>query len=253
MFKRWRWMLGITLVSLVGLVGAQAWGQAPPSQPQGPGQRQQGPGQHQQGPGQHQQGPGQRSGFRGHARPVMGTIASVSGNSFVVTTWWNRSVTVQTTSTTRVLTQQQGILTGLQAGDLVRIMATKSANNGVVAVRLSDTPAALVKTRGGRPSGGPGGSQNGGMHSGLWGGRGSMVMIDGPLAGAPSGGTVTVALPAGPPLAVAVPSTTRITRTVSLPVSGLTAGTHVAVFGAPAAAGGTITAATIYVPGMPAR
>jgi len=244
MFKQWRWMIGIALVSLVGLVGAQAWGQAPPpSQPQGPGQRPQG----------RPQGAGQRPAFRGHARPVIGTIASVSGSSFVVTTWANRPVTVQTTSTTRVLTQQQGTVADLQSGDLVRIMATKAANNGVVAVRLSDTPAALAMARGGRPGGGPGGPQAGAPRSGLWGGRGTMVMIDGPLAGTPSGGAVMVALPAGPPLAVAVPSTTRISRTVSLPVSGLAVGTHVAVVGTPAAAGGGLTAVTIYVPGAPTR
>jgi len=228
MFKRWRWMFGIALVTLVGLAGAQAWGQAQPAQPQGPAQR---------------QGPGQRPASRGHARPVIGTIASVSGSSFVVTTWANRSVTVQTTSATRVLTQQQAALTDLRSGDLVRILAAKAANNSVVAMRVSDTPAALAGARGGR-----GGQDRGG----LWGGRGTMVMIAGPLTGSPSGGAVMVALPAGAPLPVAVPSTARLSRTVSLPVSGLAAGTHVEVFGTPVAGGG-LTAVTIYVPGVPAR
>jgi len=232
MFKRWRWMAGIALVAVGGLAGAQAWGQAPtPSQPQRPAQ-----------------GPGQRPAFRGHARPVIGTIASVSGSSFVVTTWANRPITVQTTATTRVISQQQGALTDLQSGDLVRIMATKAANNSVVAVRLSDTPAAIAAAR----SGGTG-RVPGGPRGGLWGGRGTMVMIAGPLAAAPSGGAVTVALPAGPPLAVAVPSTAHISRTVSLPVSGLAVGTHVAVLGTPAAAGGGLTAVTIFVPGAPSH
>ena len=227
MVKRWRWLYAIVLAALGGLIGAQAWGQTPPpSQPQGPGQR---------------------PAMRGAARPVMGTITSVTGSSFVLTTWSNRTVTVQTTSATRVLSQQQGALTDLRSGDFVRIAATKGPNNSVVAVRVSDTPASVAAQRG------DGGRSRGGMRSGLWGSRGNMVMISGALAASPTNGGVTVAMPAGPALAVSVPSSARISRTVSLPVSGLAVGTHVAVSGTPASSGGGLTATTIFVPAAESR
>jgi len=221
-------IVGATLLAMLVLVGGQGWAQTPPPQPHP------------------QTGAPQRNGHvrSGHGRPVIGTVASVSGSSIVVTTWSGHSVTVQTTSTTRVLSRQQAKPTDLQSGDRVRILATKASNNTVVALRLSDTPAALAPTGGRGRTDGAGPSRGG-----LWSGRGNMVMIAGTLTGAATGGGVTVTMPAGPPLSVAVPSTARLSRLVSLPITGLTVGTHVAVMGTPAASGG-ITATTIYVPGM---
>jgi hypothetical protein len=231
-FKRSKWVSALALAALGGLIGAQAWAQTPPpSQPQAPSQR------------PVQQTPNQRPVKRGNVRPVVGTISFVSGNSFVVTTWSNRTVTVETTASTRVLTQQQGALSDLRSGDFVRITATKSANNALVADRLSDTPAAIVAQSAAN------GRDRSDSRTGLWSGRGSTVNVSGTLTAAPSNGGVTVALPAGQPLTVSVPSTARISRTVSLPVSGLTVGIHVAVSGTPAASGSGLTATMIYVPG----
>ncbi len=229
MSARWFRWVGIVLLGIVPLVGGQAWGQTPaPSQPQ-------------------LEPRSQPRMWARHGRPLMGTVASVSNGSVVLTTWTGRSVTVQTTSATRVLNRVQANLSDLQSGDMVRVMATKAADGSLSARAVFATPATSTPATS-TPATGPGGRANRRVRGGLWGGNSGMVMIAGRLTGAPANGVITVALPAGSPLSVTVPSTARLTRLVSMPVSGLASGTHVLVQGR-RNADGSITAAVMFVVG----
>ncbi len=180
------------------------------------------------------QAPAAPDGHYGHAfaRPLFGTVASVSGSSLVLTTWTGRSVTLETTAATRVLSRRQAGPADLQAGDLVRVIATKAADGALSVRTLSDVPASLAaapSAAGTAPgSAGPRGTMRRGMGGGLWNGPRGTVVIVGRLTDV-SNGAISIALPAGAPLSVAVPSDAHLSRVASLPLSSLTSGTHVIV------------------------
>ena len=206
MSSRWLRWSTILLLGLLPLCGAQASGQTPSES---------------QPDAWHRHG----------GRPLIGTVVSVSDGSVVLTTWSGQSVTAQTTPTTRVLSRQQASLSDLRSGDVVRVVATRAQDGSLSARMVSDIPAALVPST---------------SRGGLWDARAGAVMISGRLTGLPADGVVTIALPAGPPLSMSVPSTAHLSRLVSMAVSSLAPGAHVLVRGT-RNADDSFTATTIFV------
>lgn len=208
----WTRTIGIILAAALIFVGNQVWAQAPAPPAFG----------------------GAHHGHRFHARALFGTIASVSSDSLVLTTWTGRSVTLQTTPATRALSRQQATLTDLAAGDFVHVIATKASNGALAARSISDIPAALAVPPAPAPGGatpstsGPRVAGQSRMGGGLMSGRDGTIIIAGRLAGV-ANGTVSITMPAGSPLSVSVPAEARITRLASPPLASLAAGTHVIV------------------------
>lgn len=183
--------------------------------------------------GQPQTQPGSRPKGTRHQR-LGGTIASVSGTTFVLTARGGRTVTVQTTSTTRIVGRQRAALTDLHAGDTVRIMAT-SAGQGTYTARAIQDLAGDATT----PAQGRGG---------LWESGAGMIMIGGTIVRSPAGGSLRVATPVGQTVTVSIPASVRISRLISMSVSSLSAGMRVAVLGTPNA-DGSVNATTVFVAG----
>lgn len=201
-------LISLALTAALMLSMAAAWAQPQPPQPQAPA--------------------GNRP------RPLVGSIASVSAGGFVLTTRDGRAVTVRTTASTRILGRQPAALTDIHTGDRVRILATKSADGSLTARAVQDIPSALqIPTR-----------DRGGVRQG----RGDTVMIAGTVTGIPTAGTVTVGASGGQSTSVSVPSTARVSRLVSVPISTLAAGARVMVQGTPNA-DGSVTASLVFAPG----
>jgi Domain of unknown function (DUF5666) len=171
-------------------------------------------------------------------RPLGGSIASVSDNAFVLTTRDGRSVTVRTTGSTRIIGRQPATLGDIHAGDRVRIVATKAADGRLTAQAVQDIPSGLLTS-----------SQNPG---GTWQTRGDRVMLGGTVTGNPASGTLAIDTPNGQSTSVAVPSTARLSRMVSVPRSALAAGARVLVQGTPNT-DGSVTASTVLVGGPQAK
>lgn len=167
-------------------------------------------------------------------KPLAGSIASVSDNAFVLTTRDGRSVTVRTTDSTRIIGRQPATLADIHAGDRVRILATKAADGHLTAKAVQDVPPALLTT-----------GQNPGA---VWRTRGDTVMLGGTVTGNPTASTLAIDSPNGQSTSVAIPSTARLSRMVSMPRSTLAAGARVIVQGTPNA-DGSVTASTVFVPG----
>jgi hypothetical protein len=203
----WPRATGLVLAALLILSGNYAWAQAPAPAALG-----------------------SRHGRHGLGPRLFGTVASVSPDSLVLTTWTGRTVTLTTTPATRALSHQRASLTDLASGDLVRILATRTSNGTLVARRVSDIPASLAMSH---PSGGatperPRAAGGQRMHSALVSGRDGLVMVAGPVVSV-ADGTVSVAMPVGSPMTVSVPPTTRITRLTAPAVTNLAPGTHVII------------------------
>lgn len=210
-------LVSFGLTTALALTMAAAWGQ---TQPQ--------PSQPQQSPG------GDRP------RPLAGSIASLSNNGFVLTTRDGRSVTVRTTSTTRIIGRQPATFADIHSGDRVRILATKGANGALTAQAVQDIPAGLQL-------GGP--AQ---MHGGVRQGQGDRVMIAGVVTGNPGAGTLTIDTSTGPSTSVAVPANAQLSRMATVPASNLATGARVMVRGT-TNADGTVTASTIFVAGQKSK
>lgn len=170
-------------------------------------------------------------------RPLAGSIASLSSNGFVLTTRDGRSVTVRTTSATRVLGRQPATFADIHSGDRVRILATKGANGALTAQAVQDIPAGLQLA-------GP--AQ---MRAGVRQGQNDRVMIAGVVTGNPTAGTLTVDTSTGQNTSVAVPANAQLSRMATVPASNLAAGARVMVQGTPNA-DGTVTASTVFVAGQ---
>ncbi len=218
MITRWARIIGAVLIGTVPVAGAAAWGQTQPAQPGAPQQLRH---------------------HGGHA--VVGTVSSATGATVVVTTRGGQSVTVQVTPATRILARQPATLGAFRPGDLVHVVAAKSADGSLTARAVVDSAAAMAPP--GRPT--P-------ARSGIWAGRGDTVVLVGRLAGAPAGQSIAVTVPAGSPVSVTVPSTARLSQIASVPASRLSPGTRVAVRGQPGA-NGTMTATVILIAGPASR
>ena len=107
-------------------------------------------------------GSGQRTG-RGNFKPTTGTIASISGQTLVITLADNTTKNIDCSNTSRISETQNGTTTqlafaDLKVGDKINVMGTDT--NGTIAARMifiGDMP-----TRGGG-GGGYGGSGSGGQ------------------------------------------------------------------------------------------
>lgn len=84
------------------------------------------------------------------------------------------------------------------------------------------------------------------LSSGLWSRGAGTVVVTGRLVGAPANNVIAVALPAGPPLRVAVPANAQLSRLASAPVGSLGVGARVLVHGRPNA-DRSIAATSIFV------
>ncbi|HET7264419.1 MAG TPA: DUF5666 domain-containing protein [bacterium] len=162
---------------------------------------------------------------------VFGTIQSVSTGSLVVTGRDGTSYTVKTTTATKVLTQAAARITEIKAGDMVRVVAQKSADGSLTAEAVRAAPAGLGSAGPGR-----GGVRDSGS------GR---VFVAGLVAGA-TGSSLSVASSAGAATTVAVPASARISKLTAVPVASLAAGAHVAAMGT-LNADGSFSATTIMV------
>jgi len=156
----------------------------------------------------------------------------------VLTTGRGRSIPIQTTPGTRVLSRRLPQLANLQAGDLARVLATPGPTGALSARMVSAIAPAAAPTLG---RGGPALSRGG-----VWATGSGTVLIVGRLTTVPANGTVLIALPVGGSLRVTVPSTARLSRLASVPITGLSPATRVVVLGRPRARQG-ITATTILV------
>jgi hypothetical protein len=165
---------------------------------------------------------------------LFGSVASVSDGSFALTDRGGRSVTVHTTGSTRILSRQQATLADIHTGDTVRVVATKAQDGTLTARSVQDVPSGPQTAAQGR--------------GGVWQSRSGTMMIGGNVTGISGSGTLTVTSPNGQKTPVTVPSTARVSRLVSMPVSNLTVGTRVLVRGTPNA-DGSVTALVVFVAG----
>ena len=209
MHSLWQRLFGFSLIGALLFSAVTAWGQTQtPSQP----------------PSQPKQTQGNR---------LSGTIASVSGDTLVVTTRDGRSVTVHVSSTTRVLARKQAALSDIQPGDTVRVTAAKAADGSFTARSVQAAPATISASA-------PGNS------GGVWQDGSERTMIGGRVTAAPANGTLTIAVPAGQPVSVAVPSSARVSRLTSVPAGSLASGTRIFAQGTPNT-DGSFTATSIFV------
>jgi hypothetical protein len=209
MHSWWQRLFGFSLIGTLFFSAVTAWGQTQtPSQP----------------PSQPKQMQGKR---------LSGTIASVSGGSLVVTTRDGRSVTVHVSPTTRVIASKQAALADIQPGDMVRVRAAKATDGTFTARSVVVAPPTVSKS-------------GAGNRGGVWQNGSDRVIIGGSVSAAPTNGTLTIAVPGGQPVSVAVPSAARVSRLTSMPSGSLASGTRIFVQGTPNT-DGSVTATTIFV------
>ena len=211
MHSLWQRLFGSSLIGILLFSAVTAWGQTQtPSQP-----------------------PSQPKQMRGGR--LSGTIASISNGSLVLTTRKGQSVTVHMSSTTRILARKQAALADIQPGDMVRVTADKAADGSLAARSVEAAPATTSASAPGN-------------RGGVWQNGSDKVMIGGSVTAAPANGTLTIAVPAGQPVSVVVPSSARVSRLTSMPAGNLASGTRIFVQGTPNA-DGSVTATAIFVGG----
>jgi hypothetical protein len=184
------------------------------------------------GPG----GGGFGGGGQGFGDGVFGTIKSISGTSFVVTTSSGTTETVTTTSATTATKAVTGSLSDVKAGDHVVVMGTGTTTIAANAITDSGTTAATTGPGAGGQGGPPGGTAGGPSGAG---GRG---MTSGTVASAGSG-TLTVTETSGTTVKVTTSSSTTVTTLQIISPSDLTVGQSVMVRGT--ATNGAVAATSI--------
>ncbi len=175
------------------------------------------------------QAPGNPGGRLGGG--ASGTIASISGNTFTLTTQQG-DVTVNVGANAVIQKTVAGSLSDLQTGQFITAVGTADASGNVVAtsisLRGSDTqrftpPSGATPSPGGRGgfSGTPR-SPNGAFGNGVFG-----------TISAANGNTLSVTTGQSQQVTVTVDASTRITKTVAGTMSDLQVGEPVSVGGAP--------------------
>jgi len=183
------------------------------------------------------QPPSQTGQHRGNR--VIGTIQSVSADSFVVTTRDGKTYTVRSTADTKVLTQSAARLSDIKTGDTVRILAEKEQDGSLTAVAVQDMPAGLAIGGRGGAAGGPRAGANGnGANSNRVFVAGSVVSLNGT--------SMSVASRDGTSTTVAIPASAKISQTHSTRWTSLAAGARVLAFGT-LNSDGSFSATTIMV------
>ncbi len=105
--------------------------------------------------------PGYGDDFRGQGLAI-GQVASVGKASFTMTTRQGSTVTVKTTSSTRVNQSTNGSLSGLKAGDVVLVRGTRNSDGSITASVVVSRPTVGSNGPGNAGTGGqPGGQVDG--------------------------------------------------------------------------------------------
>src|SRR5579871_4782948 len=99
-------------------------------------------------------------------RTAVGTVATITGDSFIVKTTRGQQVTVNLASTTTLTKESTGSQSDLQDGERVQVFVTSNADGTYTAQRITIAPAGTQATgfpggRGGIGRGGGSGSGNG--------------------------------------------------------------------------------------------
>ena len=182
------------------------------------------------------EGPGGRPDFGGTPPAAFGTVASVGGTSFTVTTHQGTKVTVDVSGTTTYLDPAvtSPSLADVKVGDHVAVFGTDSANT---------VTAAKVAIGGPGGDGGPGGHPDFG---------GTPPAAFGTVASVGTN-TFTLTSPDGTTVTVDVGSSTTYTEfgKTSASIADVTVGAHVAVFGTNA--NNTVTATKVGIGNPTAR
>lgn len=201
------------------------------------------------GPGFGLDGDGDHGGGRGGG----GTIDSVNGSTFTITTRDGGTTTVTTTADTTVTRTSRGGVSDLEAGDHV-IVDVSGSGTALTAERIVDLGAASTAGPGLFP-GGPGGRDDArGYGDGAGAPAGDQRADDGDhrfTAGtveSVNGSTVTITDDQGGTVTVATSTDTEISVEQSATVSDLAKGEQVMVRGQ-RASDGSITAADIHITG----
>lgn len=167
------------------------------------------------------------------AHRVRGTIASVSGDTIVVTGSDGKPVTVKTNPGTRIIGQTPGRFEDIKNGDLVRVVATKAQDGSLTALEVRDVPSGLqISTRG------RGGQKE--LKSGK-------VLVSGSVVST-RGNTLSVTTTDAVVTTITVPQGAQIQRVTQIPLGSLAPGARVALQGTDNP-DGTVTAVLIMVGG----
>jgi hypothetical protein len=172
----------------------------------------------------------------GAGRGTNGTLASVSGSTFIVANQDGTSTKVVTDSSTRITMSVAAAVGDVKQGDNVVVTGTSTGSNAIAAQRISVRDAAAPAPgaptngagRGARPGGGtaPAGSFA----------AGSVTSV--------SGGTLTVKDASGTAWTVTTSTSTTVTKAAPTTLSALVIGQPVQVMGAKAN-DGTVTATSV--------
>jgi Domain of unknown function (DUF5666) len=175
--------------------------------------------------------------FAAPAHRVLGTIASVSSDTIIVTGQDGKPVAVKTNSGTRIVGRAPGRFEDIKNGDVVTVVANKAQDGSLTAVSVRDAPSGLQIGPQGR-----GGQRE--LKSGKVLVRGSVVGTQGNMLSITSTDAVLTA--------VTVPQDAQVRRITPLPMSSLAPGARVALQGTDNP-DGTVTAVFILVGGNAQR
>jgi hypothetical protein len=171
------------------------------------------------------------------AHRVLGTIASVSADTIIVTGQDGKPVAVKTNSGTRIVGRAPGRFEDIKNGDVVTVVANKAQDGSLTAVSVQDAPSGVQIGAQGR-----GGQRE--LKSGKVLVRGSVVSAQGSTLSITSTDAVVTA--------VTVPQDAQVRRITPLPTSSLAPGARVALQGTDNP-DGTVTAVFILVGGNAPR
>jgi hypothetical protein len=180
-----------------------------------------------------------RGGFAGFGdRGTNGTVASIDGTRFTVTTRGGETVTVATSPSTTFTAASTGSPADVKAGDNVTVLGTTSGTT-VEAERITDTGSVAPPDGAGAPNGGPPPVVNGPAGDGRGGPPAAGVVK------AVNGSSFTVATTAGTTLTVNTSSSTAVTVVRPSSFAALKVGDEVQVNGT--TSGTTVTATNVRV------
>jgi translation initiation factor IF-1 len=150
------------------------------------------------------------------AHLVLGTIASVSAETIVVTGRDGKPVSVKTNSGTRIVGRAPGRFEDIKNGDVVTVVATKAQDGSLTAVTIQDVPSGLQF-----------GAQGRGGQRELKSGK---VLVRGSVVGA-QGNTLSVTSADAVVTAITVPQDAQVRRITPLTIASLAPGARVALQG----------------------
>jgi hypothetical protein len=150
------------------------------------------------------------------AHRVLGTIASVSADTIVVTGRDGKPVAVKTNSETRIVGRAPGRFEDIKNGDVVTVLANKAQDGSLTAVMVQDAPSGLQVGAQGRD-----GQRE--LKSGK-------VLVRGSVVGT-QGNTLSITSMDAVVTAVTVPQDAQVRRITPLAIGSLTPGARVVLQG----------------------